>query len=134
MLRNLSPAHITIVVVALVVLFGWKRLPDMARSLGRSARVFKSEVDELKKDGKPAPSEASRSTVPGDVVDAEAERRAAEARLEEAERRAAEARAEADRLRAASAANRPSAPVAGSTAASSRQPDVADDLRHDTTL
>lgn len=126
MLRNLSPAHITIVVVALVVLFGWKRLPDMARSLGRSARVFKSEVDELKKDGKPAPSEAARSTVPGDVVDAEAERRAAEARLADAERRAAEARAEADRLRAASA-SQPSAPAAGSTSA-------AEDLRHDTTL
>ncbi|MEW1953551.1 Sec-independent protein translocase subunit TatA [Terrabacter sp. NPDC080008] len=134
MLRNLTPAHITILVVALVVLFGWKRLPDMARSLGRSARVFKSEVDELKKDGKPAPSEASRSTVPGDVVDADAERRAAEARLAEAERRAEEARAEAERLRAAASASRPSAPAAGSTAATGSRPDAADELRTDTTL
>jgi sec-independent protein translocase protein TatA len=47
MLRNLSPAHIMVVVAALVLLFGWKKLPDMARSLGRSARVFKSEVDEM---------------------------------------------------------------------------------------
>ena len=39
--------------IVIIALFGWKKLPDMARSLGRSARVFKSEVDELKKDGKP---------------------------------------------------------------------------------
>ncbi|MDN5767784.1 MAG: Sec-independent protein translocase subunit TatA [Humibacillus sp.] len=112
MLRNLSPAHVMIVVVVLVVLFGWKRLPDMARSLGRSARVFKSEVEEMKKDGKGS-SEASGSTVPGDVVDpmtgpTEQERLAAEARVAadarvaEAEAQAAQARAEAERLRGGS--------------------------------
>ena len=98
---NLGAPELIIIAVVLIALFGWKKLPDMARSLGRSARVFKSEVDELKKDGKPVPSDAARTTVPGDVVDADAERRAAEARLADAERRAAEARAEADRLRAA---------------------------------
>jgi sec-independent protein translocase protein TatA len=119
---NLGAPELIIIAVVLIALFGWKKLPDMARSLGRSARVFKSEVDELKKDGKPVPSDASRTTVPGDVVDAEAERRAAEARLADAERRAAEARAEADRLRAAS-------PTPTSTTSSS-----ADDVRRDTTL
>src|SRR6476620_9214166 len=93
---NLGAPELIIIAVVLIALFGWKKLPDMARSLGRSARVFKSEVDELKKDGKPVPSDASTSTVPGNVVDAEAVRRAAEARLA-----AAELRAEADRLRAA---------------------------------
>ena len=34
--------------ILLIVVFGWKKLPDAARSLGRSARVFKSEVDEMK--------------------------------------------------------------------------------------
>src|SRR3954465_7470494 len=96
---NLGAPELIIIAIVIIALFGWKKLPDMARSLGRSARVFKSEVDELKKDGKPAPSDASRTTVPGDGVDADAERRAAEARLADAERRAAEARAEADRLR-----------------------------------
>ncbi|GAA2743488.1 hypothetical protein GCM10009868_17460 [Terrabacter aerolatus] len=131
MLRNLSPAHIMIVVVVLVVLFGWKRLPDMARSLGRSARVFKSEVDELKKDGKPDPSEASRSTVPGDVVDTEERRRVADEQLAEAERRAAEARAEADRLRAAAAATRP---TASSGVPSSTSMNGADEVRRDPAL
>ena len=101
---RIGPTEIIIVAVLIIVIFGWKKLPDAARSLGRSARVFKSEVDELKKDGKPVPtSEASRTTVPGDVVDhAAEERRVADERVAEAERQAAAARAEADRLRAAS--------------------------------
>jgi sec-independent protein translocase protein TatA len=101
---NLGAPELIIIAIVIIALFGWKKLPDMARSLGRSARVFKSEVDELKKDGKPVPtSEASRTTVPGDVVDnAAEERRVADERVAEAERQAAAARAEADRLRAAS--------------------------------
>jgi len=31
-------------------LFGAKRLPDSARSLGRSMRIFKSEMKEMKND------------------------------------------------------------------------------------
>ena len=46
---------------------GWKRLPDAARSLGRSMRIFKSEVTEMKKDGKSA---ASSDTVRGEAVPA----------------------------------------------------------------
>ena len=70
MIRNLfdSPSHIVILVVVLVVVFGWKRLPDAARGLGRSMRIFKSEVDEMKKDGKSTPSAASSDTVKGDTV------------------------------------------------------------------
>jgi sec-independent protein translocase protein TatA len=98
---NLGAPELIIIAIIIIALFGWKKLPDMARSLGRSARVFKSEVDEMKKDGKAAgSSDASQATVPGDVVDPEAQRRAAEERLAAAERAAAEARAEADRLRA----------------------------------
>jgi sec-independent protein translocase protein TatA len=43
-----------LIVIALVVLlFGFKRLPDAARSLGQSMRIFKSEVKEMKSDAKP---------------------------------------------------------------------------------
>ena len=35
-----------------VLLFGSKRLPDAARSLGKSMRIFKSEVKELQADSK----------------------------------------------------------------------------------
>lgn len=42
------PASLAVVIVVIVLLLGWKRLPDMARSAGRSARILKSEVDELR--------------------------------------------------------------------------------------
>ncbi|MCD2195164.1 Sec-independent protein translocase subunit TatA [Actinomycetospora endophytica] len=43
----LSPVHWLIIVGVLVVLFGAKKLPDLARSVGQSARVFHSEIREL---------------------------------------------------------------------------------------
>jgi sec-independent protein translocase protein TatA len=51
-----------------VALFGYKRLPDAARSLGRSMRIFKSEIDEMKKDEPAKPSAASSDTVKGETV------------------------------------------------------------------
>ena len=68
MLRNVSPAHLAILVLVIVMVFGWKKLPDAARSLGRSMRIFKSEVEEMKKDGKTTPSAASSDTVKGETV------------------------------------------------------------------
>ncbi len=41
---ELSPWHWAIVIIALVVIFGARRLPDAARSIGRSARILKSEL------------------------------------------------------------------------------------------
>ena len=71
MIRNLldHPVNLLIVVLVIAVLVGWKRLPDVARSLGRSMRIFKSEVEEMKKDGKSTPSAASSDTVKGETVD-----------------------------------------------------------------
>jgi sec-independent protein translocase protein TatA len=70
MIRNLfdNPLHILIVVLVIVVVVGWKRLPDVARSLGRSMRILKSEVEEMKQDGKSRPSAASSDTVKGETV------------------------------------------------------------------
>ena len=64
----LRPVHILILVLVVLILFGWKKLPDAARSLGRSMRIFKSEVEEMKKDGQPTPSAASSDTVKGERV------------------------------------------------------------------
>jgi sec-independent protein translocase protein TatA len=60
--------HVVVLVAVVVLLFGWKRLPDAARSLGRSMRIFKAEVGEMKNDGKPSPSAASGDTVRGERV------------------------------------------------------------------
>jgi sec-independent protein translocase protein TatA len=38
----------------LIVLFGSKKLPDAARSLGRSMRIMKTEIKGLHEDEKPA--------------------------------------------------------------------------------
>jgi sec-independent protein translocase protein TatA len=45
-----SPWKVLIVAAALIVLFGSKKLPDAARSLGRSMRILKSEVGSLHQD------------------------------------------------------------------------------------
>jgi sec-independent protein translocase protein TatA len=60
--------HLIILIVLLIVLFGFRRLPDAARSIGRSMRIFKSEVEEMKNDGKNGKSAASRETVKGETV------------------------------------------------------------------
>jgi sec-independent protein translocase protein TatA len=45
-----SPWKILIVAVVLIVLFGSKKLPDAARSLGKSMRILKAEVGGLHQD------------------------------------------------------------------------------------
>lgn len=45
-----SPWHLLIVAAVFVLLFGAKKLPDAARSLGRSARILKTELKDLHDD------------------------------------------------------------------------------------
>ncbi len=53
---ELSPWHWAIVIIALVLLFGARRLPDTARSLGRSARILKSELRATEAETPPTPT------------------------------------------------------------------------------
>jgi sec-independent protein translocase protein TatA len=46
----LTPGHLLILVLLIVVLFGAKRLPDVARGLGKSARILKAEVNGMQQD------------------------------------------------------------------------------------
>ncbi len=50
---GLQPWHWVIVIAVFVLLFGAKKLPDAARSLGKSMRIFKSEIKEMQSDSKP---------------------------------------------------------------------------------
>lgn len=53
MFRNgLEPWHVILVVVVFVLLFGYKKLPDAARGLGKSLRILKSETRALREEGK----------------------------------------------------------------------------------
>ncbi|GLW03529.1 Sec-independent protein translocase subunit TatA [Streptomyces lavendulae] len=51
MIGNLKPLEILLIIAVIVLLFGAKKLPEMARSLGKSARILKSEAKAMKKDG-----------------------------------------------------------------------------------
>ena len=46
----LKPWHIAVLVVLLILLFGARRLPDAARSIGRSMRILKAETRSLTDD------------------------------------------------------------------------------------
>ncbi|MER8045967.1 Sec-independent protein translocase subunit TatA [Streptomyces sp. NPDC094032] len=67
MLRNaLEPWHLLLVAIAFIVLFGSKRLPDTARSLGKSLRILKSETRAMRSEG--AEPDTAPSTPPGDAT------------------------------------------------------------------
>jgi len=60
----LSPTHWLIIIGVVVVLFGAKRLPDAARSLGRSARILKAEVKDMNGDSQPTGERAPAALAP----------------------------------------------------------------------
>jgi sec-independent protein translocase protein TatA len=62
-----SPWKVLIVAVVLIVLFGSKKLPDAARSLGKSMRILKTEVGSLHQDeadAKTAPASTPQTQFP----------------------------------------------------------------------
>jgi sec-independent protein translocase protein TatA len=65
-----SPWHwAVVIVIGFILFFGWKQLPDMARSAGRSLRIFKTEMKGMTQDEKErAEAEAPRQLPPAEVV------------------------------------------------------------------
>jgi sec-independent protein translocase protein TatA len=67
-----EPSHLLLILVVVVVLFGSRRLPDAARGLGRSMRIFKAEVKQMKDDdvepGRPAGETRAAEPLEGRVV------------------------------------------------------------------
>ncbi|OBA64095.1 preprotein translocase subunit TatA [Mycobacterium sp. 1100029.7] len=65
---SLSPWHWAILAVVVILLFGAKKLPDAARSLGKSMRIFKSEMREMQTESKSeAPSIETPAAAPQPV-------------------------------------------------------------------
>ncbi|GAA0034658.1 Sec-independent protein translocase subunit TatA [Brevibacterium metallidurans] len=58
---NLSPMHIAVVVIVIILIFGAPKLPMLARSLGQSLKIFKSEVKDLRDD------KDEKTTEPGEL-------------------------------------------------------------------
>lgn len=46
----MKPIHWIVLIVVILLVFGSKRLPDMARSIGQSLRVLKEETKKLNSD------------------------------------------------------------------------------------
>ncbi|OAA28500.1 sec-independent protein translocase protein TatA [Frankia sp. EI5c] len=67
---NLGTTEIIIIALVVLVLFGSKKLPDAARSFGRSLRIFKAETKGLREDdlsanaAAPAPAPAAQPVTP----------------------------------------------------------------------
>jgi sec-independent protein translocase protein TatA len=59
-----KPWHIIVLAVVLILLFGAKRLPDAARSLGRSLRIIKAETRGLADDDVAGKAEAQAGRQP----------------------------------------------------------------------
>ncbi len=63
---NIQGWHIVIIIVLAIVLFGAPKLPGLARSVGQSLRIFKSEVKQMKDENNTG--EAGADPVEGRVV------------------------------------------------------------------
>jgi sec-independent protein translocase protein TatA len=103
---NIGAPEIILIILAILLLFGYKKLPDASRSFGRSLRIFKGEMKGMKDDDVRTKDAAQTAPVRGEIVapaDPASGDRAAqlyeEARAAEA--RAAELRARAEQTRAA---------------------------------
>ncbi|MEU4091758.1 Sec-independent protein translocase subunit TatA [Streptomyces sp. NPDC026673] len=68
MFGRLGAPEIILILVVVLLLFGAKRLPDMARSFGQSLRILKSETKAMRKDdedGTPSGTHAATVLEPG---------------------------------------------------------------------
>jgi sec-independent protein translocase protein TatA len=71
MIGNLKPLEILLIIAVIVLLFGAKKLPEMARSLGKSARILKSEAKAMKKDGEAEDAAAAAAAPAADQAPAQ---------------------------------------------------------------
>lgn len=73
LLRNgVQPWHLLVVALVAILVFGSKKLPDTARSLGKSLRILKSETRAMKDEEASAPGaspSAPTSDSPTDAAD-----------------------------------------------------------------
>jgi sec-independent protein translocase protein TatA len=60
-LGEFGPWHIAIVALVFVLLFGARKLPDAARGIGQSLRIFKAEM-KAGVDGTPSPAAAPQAS------------------------------------------------------------------------
>lgn len=62
---NFGPMEIAIIAIVIFALFGYKKLPDATRAIGRSLRIFKGEMKGMKDE--PVETKAEAQTVRGEL-------------------------------------------------------------------
>ncbi len=63
MFRQIGPTEILIILGVVLLLFGGKKLPELARGSGKALRIFKTEVKAMHDDDDDEPKPASLETV-----------------------------------------------------------------------
>jgi sec-independent protein translocase protein TatA len=61
-----SAPHIIILLIVVLILFGSKRLPGAASSIGKAMKNFKGEMRDMREDGD-KPAESAQAAQPGPV-------------------------------------------------------------------
>jgi sec-independent protein translocase protein TatA len=62
---NLGPTELIIILLIVILLFGARKIPEIAKGLGKGIRDFKGALKESEKDGE-NPGEAKPVSKPGD--------------------------------------------------------------------
>ena len=63
---GLGPWEITLIILVVIILFGGKKLPELARGLGLGLREFKKAKDEITDEVKSVADEINESTKEGE--------------------------------------------------------------------
>ena len=64
---GLSPGELLLIFLAILLLFGAKRLPELARGLGKGIREFKSAMRDTSDEIKSSPGPDDKSRPPTDA-------------------------------------------------------------------
>ncbi|MFF3122542.1 twin-arginine translocase TatA/TatE family subunit [Streptomyces sp. NPDC057908] len=62
-------SELAVILVVVIVVLGIKKLPELTRSAGKAARIFKGEAKALKEQDSGTPTTLGGSVVSGTVVD-----------------------------------------------------------------
>lgn len=74
---RLQAWHAIVLLVVILLVFGASRLPDITRNVGKSMKIFKEEVKDLREDSSPTPTanpttiESTTTPVDSTVTDAQ---------------------------------------------------------------
>lgn len=55
----IKPMHLVVLVIVILIVFGAAKLPDIARSIGQSAKILKKEMKDLTTEDNQAPAKAT---------------------------------------------------------------------------